>query len=59
MEYKMKLAICLKTYPDEDDMQMFCDGDIDEPSDVRVYLKGEKYKVNPEMYNENYYKLIE
>ena len=53
------LAICKKTYPDEDDMQKYCDGKIIEPSDVKIYHKGRKYLVMTEFYNEKYYTLVE
>ena len=52
------LAICLKTYPDEDDMQMYCDGSIKNPEDVKIYHKGRKYWVVAEYADENYYKII-
>jgi len=50
------LAICLKTYPDEDDMRDYCDGKI-EPCDVKIYHKGKKYLVTKNC-NKEYYKLI-
>lgn len=49
------LAICLKTYPDESDMQDFCDGKI-EACDVKIYYKGRKYKV-AKGFDKEYYKL--
>ncbi len=52
-------AICKKTYPDEDDMQAFCDGDIEEASDVRVYHKGRKYLVDPVHADPEYYAVID
>jgi len=54
-----KLAICLKTYPDEDDMQKYCDGSLDKPEQVKVYQKGRKYFINPEYYDKEYYKIID
>ena len=51
-------AICLKTYPDEDDMQAYCDGDI-EPCEVRIYHKGKKYLVLPDGYDEEYFKITD
>jgi len=53
------LAICLKTYPDEDDMQRYCEGKLKKPSDVKVYHKGRKYLVMPGYVDEEYYKIIE
>lgn len=52
------LAICLKTYPDEDDMQRYCDGEI-KPYEVKIYHKGRKYLVVKDFFDEEYYKLIE
>jgi hypothetical protein len=54
---KNLLAICLKTYPDEDDMRDYCDGKL-EPCDVKIYYKGEKYKVT-DCYDKKYFELIE
>jgi len=54
---KKVLAICLKTYPDEEDMQRFCDGKI-EAYKVKIYHKGEKYSVS-KGFDSEYYKLIE
>ena len=56
---KKVYAICLKTYPDEDDMQKYCDGDIEKPEDVKIYYKGRKYKVMYEYYDKEYYKLVD
>ena len=52
-------AICLKTYPDEDDMVRFANGQIKKPEDVKINYKGKKYKVNVNGYDEKYYKLID
>ena len=52
------LAVCLKTYPDEDDMRAFCDGDIIEASDVKIYHKDKKYWVNPKFVDLNYYRVL-
>jgi len=57
MREKDTLAICLKTYPDEDDMEKYCNDEI-EPCDVKIYFKGEKYYVNSKYYNKEYYKLV-
>ena len=57
MKKNRVLAICLKTYVDEDDMRSFCDGDI-ELDDVKIYFKGGQYLVYPN-YDEKYYKLLE
>ena len=58
MENKV-LAVCLKTYVDESDMQAYCDGDIKEPCDVKIYYKGKKYWVVAQYVNEEYYKIID
>jgi len=52
------LAKCIKTYPCEDGMQAWCDGEI-EPSEVKIFYKGRKYLVAPQHYNKEYYMLIE
>ena len=57
MGKKKVKAICLKTYPDENDMQDCCDGNI-EPCDVRIYHKGREYLVDKEC-DKNYYILVE
>ena len=51
------LAICLKTYPDEDDMEKFVEGHI-EAFEVKIYYKGEQYLVT-KYFDEKYYKLLE
>lgn len=50
-------AICLKTYPDEDDMYRCVQGQI-EPCDVKVNIKGDVSDVNPEYYNSEYWEII-
>jgi len=52
------LAKCLKTYPNEDDMQDYCDGKIKEPCDVRVFHKGRRYFVIKGNYDPDYFELI-
>ena len=56
---KKVLAKCLKTYPDEDDMQEYFDGKINEPCDIRIYHKGRKYYVVEETYNTDYYEILQ
>ena len=51
-------AIVLKTFPDQDDMQDCIDGNI-EPSDVKIYYKGEEHYVVPKHYDKSYFKIIE
>jgi hypothetical protein len=57
MEENKLLAICLKTYPNEDDMVAYCDGEI-EACDIKIYHKGRKYFVTKK-YDKNYFKLLE
>ena len=57
MKNEKLLAICLKTYPDEDYMQDWYDGNI-KPCEVKIYYKGKKYWVT-KFYNPEYYKLID
>ena len=53
------LAVCLKTYVDEDDMQAYFDGNIKKPCEVKVYHKGRKYWVVAQYADEEYYKIID
>ena len=52
------LAKCLKTYPDEDGMVEYTEGNK-EPCDVKIYHKGKKYYVLEEYCNNDYYEIIE
>lgn len=52
------LAICLKTYPDEDDMQRYCDGEI-APHEVKMNFKGTRHLVNPDHYDPEYFEIID
>lgn len=52
------LAICLKTYPDEDDMIEYSEGNIKCLGKVKIYYKGKKYKVVPEFVDEKFYKIL-
>jgi len=56
---KKVLAKCLKTYPNEDDIQDYCDGKIDAPCDVRIYHKGRKYFVVEGHYDKDYFDVLE
>jgi cell fate regulator YaaT (PSP1 superfamily) len=51
-------AICLQTYPDENDMISFSDGDL-ELNKVRVYHKGMRYVVYKKGFDKNFYKLLD
>ena len=50
-------AICIQTYPDEDDMIDYTEGDK-EPYEVKIYHKGRKYLVE-RGFDKRYYKLAE
>ena len=39
------LAICLKTYLDEDDVDKFCNDELLDISQIRYYRKGKTYFV--------------
>lgn len=54
----MVLAICLKSYPDEDDFDEYQNGTM-KLDEVRQYKKGEKYFVVEKYYNKSFYKVIE
>jgi len=58
MSEKLYKAVCLKTFPDENDMQDYCDGDIWNSCDVRIYTKGETYMVQSNA-NTQYFKILE
>ena len=54
---KKVLAKCLKTYPKEDDMVEYAEGNI-EPCDVKIYYKGKKYYVHEKYCDSDYYEVI-
>ena len=54
MEIKAK---CLITYPDEDDMKRFADGEI-EAKDVFIHYKGEIYDVVEGLYDPEYFEPV-
>jgi hypothetical protein len=56
MEGKV-LAVCLKTYVDEDDMVEYCEGKITKPCQVKIYHKSKKYWVVAQYVNQEYYKI--
>ena len=56
---KEVLAKCLKTYPDESDMQGYCDGEIDEAYKVKIYHKGRNYFIVEGYYDKDYFKVLE
>ena len=55
---KKVLAKCLITYPNESDMLAYSVGEIEEPSDVKVYHKGRKYFVMEKNHDPKYYEVI-
>lgn len=54
---KKLYAICIQTYPDEDDMIDYSKG-TKEPYEVKIYYKGRKYLVTKD-FDKRYYKLPE
>ena len=50
-------AICLKEYPDEDDMISFVNGEL-EACEVRIFRKGKTYYVNLLGYDREYFKIL-
>ena len=50
-------AICIQTYPDENDMIEYVEGNK-QPYDVKIYYKGKKYLVK-KGFDKRYYKLAE
>lgn len=52
------LAKRLRTYPNEEDMLAYAEGNL-EPCDVRINYKGGEAWVNEEYYSKEYYKVIE
>ena len=51
------LAVCIKTYVDEDDMIEYCEG-IKKPCEVKIYLEGSKHLVLEKYASKEYYKII-
>ena len=54
---KRVLAVCIKTYVDEDDMVEYCEG-IRKPCEVKVYVRGSEHLVYEKYVNKEYYKVI-
>lgn len=50
-------AICIQSYPDEDDMIDYAEG-IKQPYEVKIYYKGRKYLVE-KSFDKRYYKIAE
>lgn len=57
LEWFESLAICKRTYPDEDDMRDFCNEEI-ELNQIKIYFKGKKYVVITEFCDKYYWELI-
>lgn len=52
------LAICLKTYLDEDDIEKFCNDELLDISQIRYYRKGKTYYVVAKYCDKDYFKII-
>lgn len=52
----MVRAICIKEYQDEDDIDLYANGEIEEV-DIKVYQVGEEGMVEPDYCNKKYWKL--
>jgi hypothetical protein len=53
------LAICIKTYIAEDDLDQFLNGEIRILTEDSIFRKGQEYYVIAEYYNKKYFKLVE
>jgi len=56
---KKVLAICLKTYLDEEDLESFLNGGLKNITDIKVYYKDKEYMVVENHFSKEYYKLVE
>ena len=54
-----KLAICLKTFLDEEDLDRFLNDELKNITDIGVFRKGQQYMVVEKYYDKNYFKLVE
>jgi len=55
---KLIKGVCIKQYLDEDSLQRFNDGEIEE-SEIEVYKVGDVGDIVTGLYNKNYWKEIE
>ena len=53
------LAICIKSYISEDDLDLFLEGELEILTQENVFRKGQTYLVFPQYYDKNYFKLID
>lgn len=53
------LAICIKTYIAEDDLDDFLEGRIKSLNEENIFRKGKEYMVIAEYYDKRYFKLVE
>jgi hypothetical protein len=53
------LAICIKTYIQEDDLQEFLDGTRESLSQESIMREGKEYLVIEKYYNKKYFRLVE
>jgi hypothetical protein len=51
-------GVCIKSYEDEDDLQDFEDGEIEE-SEIKLYKVGEESEIIEGYYDKRYWKPIE
>ena len=52
------LAICIKTYIAEDDLDAFLEGRIKSLNEENIFRKGKEYLVVKEYYDKRYFKLL-
>lgn len=53
------LAICIKTYIAEEDLDDFLEGRIKSLNEKNIFRKGKEYMVIAEYYDKRYFKLVE
>ena len=53
------LAICIKTYIEEDDLQEFLDGERKSLNEENIFREGKEYLVIEKYYDKKYFKLVE
>lgn len=55
---KQVLAECLVTFPDENDMISYTEGNL-KPRNVKIYYKGQAYYINEKHYDKDYFEIVE
>jgi hypothetical protein len=53
------LAICIKTYIAEDDLQEFLDGERKSLNEENIFREGKEYLVIEKYYDKKYFRLVE